>query len=235
MSGLKVYNPALRSGQLGTSGPVGAITPDEIDSYTVHQVIFPNFGANAASWFGTWAVAGTSAVGNLVIINAIADYPRNLEFAIAGSAAGMTGTAVINGRDQFGSVISESLTFAGAANGGTVVGTKVFAHITNGTLSFGTAVGNGTARLGADVTGTTTLFGLPVRLGATTDLKLLNYNNGTGAVSVNGGTIAAFANVPMSAIKAPKSVVGTYTLTAWVKSTYNPENFAVNANLPQRT
>ena len=79
------------------------------------------------------------------------------------------------------------------------------------------------------------MFGLPVRLGGTTDLKLLTCTTGTGAVTVNGGTIAAFVDVPMSAVKAPLDITGTYTITAWVKPTFNPENYAINADLPQRT
>jgi len=237
MSGLKKYMPPLRDGQLGTQGPVGAITPDEIDSYVVYNVINPTQGATGAgaNWVGT-VTSGTEDVAAVVVRNAILDYPRNLEFAIAGSAAGMAGTMTVNGRDQFGSVISESIGFTAAANGGTDVGTKVFAQVTNGTVNFGTFAGaNGTARVGVDSNGTTALFGLPVRIGGTTDVKLLTRTTGTGAVTVNGGTIAAFVNVPMSAVAAPADLTGTYTLTAWVKPTYNPEAYAYNADLPQRT
>jgi hypothetical protein len=237
LSGLKKYEPALRFGQLGTEPPVGAITPDEIDDYVVYNVINPTQGASGAgaAWVGTTVVAGTSAVEAIVVRNAILDYPRNLEFAIAGSHAAMSGTVVVNGRDQFGSVISESIGITSASNGGTTVGTKVFAHFTSGTVTFGTAVGNGTSRLGVGTTGTTALFGLPVRLGGTTDVKLLTLTAGTGALSVNGGTIAAFVDQPMSAIKAPVNVTGTYTLSAWVRPTFNPEAYSRNADLPQRT
>ena len=237
MSGLKKYMPELRAGQLGTQPPVGAITPDEIDSYVVFNVINPTQAASGAgaSWVGT-RTSGTADTKAIVIRNAILDYPRNLEFAIAGSSVGMAGTATINGRDQFGSVIAETFGFGSADNGGTVVGTEVFAHVTNGTINYGTFAGaNGTGRVGVGVGGTTALFGLPVRLGGTTDVKLLTCTTGTGAVTVGGGTIAAFVDVPMSAVKAPLDITGTYTITAWVKPTFNPENYAINADLPQRT
>ena len=107
MSGLKKYDPALRFGQLGTQPPVGAITPDEVDDYCVYNVINPNIGA---TWVGT-RTSGTADVTAVVIRNAILDYPRNLEFAIAGSSVGMAGSVDVDGRDQFGSVISETMGF----------------------------------------------------------------------------------------------------------------------------
>lgn len=210
------------------------VSPDEMDAYTVYSVVNPATIGATNQWIGTWAVAGTSAAGALVIINTMPDYPRNLEWSLTGTAAGMTGTASVVGRDQFGAVISESFTFAGANNGGTVAGTKVFAQVTSGTMTFGTAVGNGTARLGLGTAGTTTLFGLPVKLGGTTDVKMLSVTAGTGPVTVNGGTIAAYVNVPMSAIILPvPQTTGTMAITAWVRSTASLE--APVANLPQRT
>lgn len=209
------------------------VTADEQDAYQVVTIVNPNT-LTASAFIGTWAVAGTSASSALVIVNAIPDWPRNLEFAIAGSAAGMTGTAVINGYNQFGVQIQESLTFAGAANGGTVAGTKVFAQVTNGTLTYGTAIGSGTARLGLGTTGTTALFGLPFKVGGTTDLKLLSVNAGTGGVTVNGGTIAAYIDVPNSALKLPvPQTTGTMAITAWLRPTASTET--VVAALPQRT
>jgi len=180
-------------------------------------------------------VAGTSAVGNLVVINAIADYPRNLEFALAGSHAAMTGTATIYGYNQFGVYQSEAFTFAGAQNGGTAVGTKVFAVVSAGTLAFGTAVGGGTARLGCGTLGTTTLFGLPSKIGGTTDVKLITKGGSIGALTVNGGTIAAFVDVPQHAIKSPTNVVSANNIMVWYKPTYDATSEVAMANLSQRT
>ena len=237
MSGLKRDVPGLRfTSTAGASNPTPtlAVTPDEIDRYEVYTVINPAT-LNVNQWFGTFPVGGTSSLGTMVVVNAISDYPRNLEFSVTGTGAGMAGTLTATGRDQFGSVIQEVISIGTASNGGTQPGTKVFAQITNGTINFGTAVGNGTARVGLGTTGTTTLFGLPFKVGGTTDLKLLSVVAGTGGVSVNGGTIAAFINVPQSAILAPVTTTGTMTITAWVRPTFNSENIPLVANLPQRT
>lgn len=205
------------------------VTPDEIDRYEQYVISFPSI---STTWFGTFAVAGTSAETPLVVINAIADYPRNLEFALAGSAAGMTGTAIINGKNQFGASITESLTFAEANNGGTVSGTSVFAHVDSGTLYYGTAVGSGTARIGV-TTGTDTYFGLPARLGGTTDVKLLTRSTGAGAQTVNGGTIAGFVDLPRHAVRAPATLTGTQIISVLYRPTHVAEG-SVEANLSQR-
>lgn len=212
---------------------IGAlISPEEIDRYEQYVIAFPSI---SATWFGTFPVAGTAATGTLVIINAIADYPRNVEFALAGSAAGMAGTLALYGTNQFGSAINESLTFTAADAGGTAVGTKVFAQISAGTLSFGTAVGGGTASLGVGTTGTTTLFGLPCKIAGTTDVKAITRSTAAGAQTVGGGTIAAFVNKPFHAIKSPATLAGTTIITVLYKPTYDAEMEAKMANLSQRT
>lgn len=232
----KKSQPGLRfTGAIGAVNPtaIEAVTPDEMDRYEVVSII-PSGAVTAM--IGTAAVAGTSAVGAVVVVSAIPDWPRNIEFAVTGTGAGMAGTLVYNARDQFGSVYQDTLATGTASNGGTVVGTKIMAQFISGTVSFGTAVGNGTTRIGLGTTGTTALLGLPVKIGGTTDLKHLAWTVGTGAVIINGGTIAAFIDVANSAIKSPFNIpVGTATVTAWVRPTFNSENIPLVANLPQRT
>lgn len=239
MSGLKRELLGLRGSGTTMNGvptPTDAITPDEIDRYEVYTIINPACASGLATkWVGTTVVSGTADTRAFVAINAILDYPRNLEFALTGTGVGMAGTATVNGRDQFGGVISEVFGFGSADNGGTVVGTKVFAQYSSGTVLFGTAAGNGTTRLGVGTLGTTTLFGLPFKLGGTTDVKTITVTAGTGAVTVNGGTIAAYVNVPMHAIQAPLTLAGTYSIQTWVRPTYNSENQGLVANLAQRT
>jgi len=208
------------------------VSPDEIDRYEVYTIVNPSI---SATWFGTTAVAGTAASSALVLISEVADYPRNLLGAVAGSAAGLGGTWVVNGKDQFGNTISEELAITGASNGGTQAGTKVFAQVNSGTFNFGTAVGSGTTKLGVDITGTTTLFGLPTKIGGTTDVKLLTTTDGTGAAAVNGGTIAAFVDSVQHAIKAPADVVGTRSYCVWFKPTYDASNEKDMAGLDQAT
>lgn len=236
MSGLKRDIFGLRT--TSTAGaanptPTLAVTPDEIDRYEVIEI---NPSGAVTAMIGTTAVGGTSAVSPVVVVSAVPDWPRNIEFAVTGTGAGMAGTLVYNARDQFGSIYQETLATGTASNGGTVVGTKIMAQFTSGTVSYGTAVGNGTTRIGLGTTGTTALLGLPFRVGGTTDLKLLSWSVGTGAVIVNGGTIAAFIDVPNSAIKSPFNIpIGTVQVTTWVRPTFNSENIGLVANLPQRT
>src|SRR3990167_2477788 len=101
----------------------------------------------------------------------------------------MTGTCTLYGYDQFGVYQNEAITFTGASNGGTAVGTKVFAQLSAGTLAFGTAIGSGTARVGVGTIGTTLLFGLPARIGGTTDVKHIAWGSNGNNSTVNGGTI----------------------------------------------
>lgn len=208
------------------------IAPDEIDRYEQYVVAFPSV---SATWFGTFPVAGTAATGTLVVINAIADYPRNVEFALVGSAAGLVGTLALYGTNQFGGSINESITFTKADAGGTGVGTKVFAQISAGTLSFGTAVGSGTASVGVGTTGTTTLFGLPCKIAGTTDVKAITRSTTAGAQTVGGGTIAAFVDKTFHAIKAPATLIGSTIISVLYKPTYDGEAEGKMANLSQRT
>lgn len=208
------------------------IAPEEIDRYEVYHIVNPSY---SDAWVGTWAVAGTSAVGTAVLTNAILDYPRSLEFRLTGTAAGMTGTTTAIGFNQFGGSINEVFTFAGASNGGTVKGTKIFASITEAPiLTFGTAVGNGTARLGVGTSGTTALFGLPAKLGGTTDVKFITKGGSVGALTVNGGTIAAFVDVPNHAIKAPTDVASANNIMVWYRPTYDAKADPNMSNLSQR-
>ena len=208
-----------------------AVQPDEIDRYEQYVIAFPSY---SATWFGTWPVAGTAATGTLVLINAIADYPRNLEFVLVGTGVGMAGTATIYGTNQFGGSVNEAFGFGSADNGGTVVGTKIFAQISAGTLLFGTAVGNGTAKLGVGTLGTTTLFGLPAKIGGTTDVKLVSKGGSVGMLTAGGGTIAQYVDVPNHAIKSPTNVVSANIISVIYKPTYNAEG-SVIANLSQLT
>lgn len=227
MSGLKKEMIGLRGAANGQG--YLAITADEIDRYEVARFDMPG---TSAVWWASAGTAGTSSAVALAIINRIPDYPRNINFALAGTGAGMAGTLVANGFDQFGSQITESLSFGTAANGGTVVGSLVFGQLIGGTLSYGTAVGNGTPAIGF-VPGTGCLLGLPVKIRLTTDVVSLSMNAGTGPVTYNGGTIAGFVNTAVSAIRPVAALTGTQTIGAWVKSTYNAEQLGVVSNLQQ--
>lgn len=223
MSGFKRNQIALR-----VANSEFAITPDECDRYEVFEVT-PAIDATFLASAGT---AGTASSVAMVIKNRLPDTPRNINFALAGSATGMAGTLIVNGKDQFGNVIQETLGFGSADNGGTVVGTKVFAQITSGTLNYGTAIGSGTPAIGL-VPGTGCLIGLPVKLLGTTDVVHLGMSAGTGPITYGGGTIAAFVNVPMSAIRPAAALNGTSSLNVWIVPTWNNESKGRMANLSQ--
>ena len=221
MAGFKRSQPGLRF----NAGE--KVTADEQDVYEVYNISSPG---TAASWFGTCAAGGTSAVTALGVANRYPDYPRNMNYILVGTGAGMAGTFVTNGYDQFGSPISETVAIATAANGGTVVGTAIFGRFDSGTISFGTAVGNGTVRLGF-VPGTACLFGLPVKIAGTTDIALASMTNGTGAISWNGGTVGGYVKVTPSAILTGGTLSGSETLNIWIKPSLAPDSIPVVSNL----
>lgn len=196
----------------------GMVTPDEIDRFETYHVANPS---TSATWFGTAAAGTASQAKSLVVINQYADYPRNLNGIVTGSAA-MGGVFVVNGLDQFGAPVSETITVGTATNGGTTAGTKVFAKFTSGTFTFASdASGNGTPTLGCVTTGTLALFGLPCKIGGSTDVKSITWiNNGT-PTTLNGGTIGAYVSVGAHAFRGTSNVALTDRYVVTVKSTYD--------------
>lgn len=203
------------------------VTPDEIDQTRQYSVNNPS---TSATWYGTAASASAAAFG---ITNINADYPRNILVTIGGVAGGMGGTATVNGKDQFGNVIQETLGFATANGGGSVAGTKIFAQVTSGTCTpvglGGTAVG--TMSLGVAI-GTAAnlvaLFGLPDKIGAVSDVKRMTFiDNGT-AKNINGGTIAAYIGTANHTFRGTAIVAATDQYHLTVRSTFNPEESTVN-------
>lgn len=197
------------------------VTPDEMDIVRQYTVVHPSV---SPTWFGTTAVGTAGQSKALVLINRIADYPRNLAGAVAGSA-GLGGTWVVNGKDQFGNTIQESVTIGTATNGGTTEGTKVFAQLTSGTFNFATAsaAGNGTPRLGVGIAETTHLFGLPDKIAGTGDVKAIAWiNNGT-STTVNGGTVGAYVGTANHTFKGTAAISVTDTLVVRYRSSFNSE------------
>lgn len=214
------------------------ITSDELGWDQQYIVINPSI---SATWFGTTAVgtAGQSKpfVGNILTARGWADYPRNAVYAVA-AAGGSThgGTWTVNGIDQFGSAVSETVAIATATGGGTVEGTQVFSRITSGTYNFANAGdANGTPRLGVAITGTTALFGLPVRLGGSTDIKyiggnMLGVGTQTNGTQVFNGTPSSAAHMTQHAFKAPETLVaGTTSFIVRYRSSYVEQRDSVSS------
>ena len=144
MSGLKEYDPAFQSAK-------GQVTPDEQDSYIQYLIQNPSV---SATWVGT-AAGGTSTQAKaLVLINKNVDYPRTLLYGVVGTND-MGGAWTINGKDQFGNVVTETITLGTTAAGTPAVanaGTQIFAQVTSGTFTVTTgAVGLGSARIGVAI------------------------------------------------------------------------------------
>lgn len=167
------------------------VQPSELDQRFYYHVLKPS---TSASFIGTVEAA---AAGDFVLDQTKVDYPRTLLLTLLGEAAGMGGTATIYGTDQFGGSINESVGLASAAGGGTSAGTKIFDTIASATLDGldgdgGTAIG--TASLGfASGTGAGIVaqFGLPVRIGAVSDVKRIIWNDAATIKGVNGGTVTS--------------------------------------------
>ena len=215
MSGLKKHLHALTIAESEY-----AIVPDEIDRYEVFTI---RPGTAGATYLASAGTAGTASSIAVVVNNRLPDWPRNVEFALAGTGVGMAGTLILNGRNQFGGSIQETFGYGSADNGGTVLGSKVFAQIDSGTLNYGTAVGNGTPAIRV-FAGTGCLLGLPVKLGGTTDVVHLGMSAGTGPITYNGGTIAGFVDTAVHAIRPAAAFTGTQVINVWVKPSYKYSN-----------
>lgn len=206
------------------------LSPDESDRYEVYTVNNPATTALGTLFVASAGTAGTASVKPLVVNNKYPDFPRNVNFNIHGTGVGMAGTLTINGFSQFGQAQSEALGFGSADNGGTVVGSKIFGQFTGGTVLFGTAIGNGTANIGFEG-GTGCLFGLPVKIGATSDVISMTNSIGSGPISVGGGTaIGSLVDSTVHAFRPFSAVVASSYYTVWVRSTYNGENEGPLAN-----
>lgn len=218
-------------GELGgfeqfTPGYGGQIQQKDIDQYNTYVVHAPSVSA-------TYMALGTNGGGGgtaLVIKSAVPDYPRNFLYQVTGGTVGGTITAV--GVDQFGSAQTESVVIGTAASGGSKSGTAIWGSLTAGTY-FPIAANNGTPSIGFGTkTGDPTTaganwFGLPVRLGGTTDVRVITWiNNGT-ATAINGGTNfgsivgAGVGTIPIHAFQGTSGVAITDRYVVTIKTQYD--------------
>lgn len=217
MSGLKEVDPAFQA--------AGAkVTADEIDLIQTVSFINPT---TSATWVGT-AAGGTSTQAKaLVLINTLLDHPRNLLYSAVGTND-MGGTWVVNGFNQFGDPITETVangTVAAGTPAFTVAGTKIFAKVTSGTFTVATgAVGLGSARVGVAVGTAGTLafkLGLPTKIAGSTDVRSITWSKENVTTTLNGGTIGAFVDATNHAITGSAIMGGTEVYTVRFKSTFD--------------
>lgn len=202
------------------------VTPDELDRYEIYHVANPSVDP---TWFGT--ATGTQTVTSaLGVINQLADYPRNMVFAVAAAAGSARGGIItVNGKDQFGGTIQEIGTIAPATGGGTIAGTKVFSEFTSGSAAFGTGdAGPGTARIGVAIGTSTTLqhvFGLPNKVKSTADVKSIVWiNNGTATGLANGTAVGTLVGTALHSFRGTAIVTITDRFVVRMKSSYDASN-----------
>lgn len=183
--GFKKYFPDVRMGG-------NKLTADELDAKIHYQITYPSIGT-ATVWAGL-GTGDVAVVGTLV--NKTMDYPRNLRWIVTGVAGGEGGTVTITGKDQFGIAQTETIGLATANAGGTKAGTMVFSEVSAVSATVvglgGTAIGS--VALGyalGTAAGQECRFGLPVRIGAVSDVKRLTWIDNGAVTAVNGGTITS--------------------------------------------
>lgn len=214
---LKKYFPDIRLGG-------NKVDPDEINHRIQYTVHLPSISATG---LGTCEITGDTAAA-IVLTNTTLDYPRNVRFIVTGVAGGEGGTAVITGFNQFNEAQTETMGFATANAGGTVSGTKIFDRVTAATATVaglgGTAIG--TVSLGysaGTAAGNAHLFGLPVRIKSTGDVKRLTWIDNATVTALNGGTISTLIGTANHTFAGTKIVAATDKFVLDILSTFNSE------------
>lgn len=166
------------------------MTPDEIDRYEQYAVVNPSI---SATWVGTAAGTTSGGIKPLVLINKNLDYPRNLLYSVVGTAD-IGGTWTVNGKDQFGVSITETVGSGTVAQGTpafAIAGTKIFAQVTSGSVTIA-GTGIGSARIGVAIGTSATAkayLGLPSKIGAVSDVKSISWSKENVQTTLNGGTV----------------------------------------------
>lgn len=205
------------------------LDPDEINRYETYLVACPMSQTVGSAWFGTAAANLSGSVSSFVILNQAADYPRNVYFSIVNTAGSLNaGTVAVVGVDQFGQSITENIGYAlGTATMGKA-GTKIFSQVTAATITFGTGqVQNGTPFLGVaggtEAGSSVFYFGLPVRVGAATDVVDLSWVNNFVGKALNAGTPSALIDTVNHSFKGTATLGTADFFNVRILSTYNGE------------
>jgi hypothetical protein len=216
---LKTWHPDFTF----AGGKVGA---DEVDFYHTYVVNNPSIDATA--------IATAAGIASAVVlkenISALLDYPRNLRVTCAGGTSSGTygGTVVVNGIDQFGNTITETISIATAVNGGTTLGTKIFARVDSGTATLSGDTAIATVNVGYSTAGTTTLFGLPFKMGGTKDLLHYNWASAHAVQAIATAAVGSYAGTSYSYVKARSDFGTAAGFSVWVKSTKNQSEDTAN-------
>ena len=200
----------------------GQVTPNEIDRY---ERINTGILSISNTWVGTAASGTATQAKALVLINTLLDHPRNLLYGIAGTGdAG--GSWTVNGYDQFGQPINETVALATAAAGTSgVAGTLIFAKVTSGTCTLTSdTAGGALGRVGVAVgTSTTAAFklGLLTKIASTADVKAITWVKENVVTTLGGGTIGDCVDATNHAFTGTSIMAGTESYNVLLKSTYD--------------
>lgn len=206
------------------TGTVRFVQPKDIDMLERYIIESPSVSA-------TYMALGTGSTNTAFVIkSAVPDYPRNFLYQVTGGTTG--GTFTVNGFDQFGSAQTESVVVGTAATGGSASGTAIWGSISSGTF-FPIAANTGTASIGfgtkatAPSTAGGNYFGLPVKIGAVTDIKAITWVNSTTPTAINGGTnfgslvSIAGGTLPPHAFQGTSGVAATDKYVVSIMSTWD--------------
>lgn len=205
---------------------------DELDQYQQIEILHPSV---STSFFGTVNGGTASTNAALTLVNRLAPYPRNPFYTIIGVSGGtFGGTFIANWVDQFGSTVQETVVVASAAPAVGVYGTAIVEKFISGTFqsqgssggSAGTAqVGFGTASNGS---AQSNWFGLLTKIGGTSDIKNIAWDNNGTATGLNAGTAIGTlvgyqgnGSLPNSAFQGTSGVAITDGYVVLVKTTYD--------------
>ena len=206
------------------------IDPDEINRYETYTVACPYAETAGSAFIGTAEEGKSTETSSFVILNQQLDYPRNLKLTIVNTAGSLNaGTVVVTGKNQFGESITESIGYAlGTATMGKA-GTKIFSKVTAATLTYGTGqVQDGTPYLGVaggTESGSNVFWiGLPVRIGAKTDVVGLSHVKNFVTQSLSGGTLTTLIDTVNHSFTGTQALGTADFFHARILSTYNGEN-----------
>lgn len=221
-------------GELGefinfTPGYGGGVQQKDIDQYVTDYVIHPSVDT---AYLGTIT---TATNGTFVLKSVTPDYPRNVAYAVTGIAGGIGGTFDLSAIDPFGTPWKEHVVIGSANGGGTTLGTQILGSIIAGTFAAITAGGSvGTAKIGfGTATGAPSSggnwFGLPVKIGGTTDVRGITWiNNGTATALNKGTNLGTLSNVggtlPPYAFQGTSGVAITDEYIVTIKTTFDNIN-----------
>ena len=148
----------------------------DLEAKNRYMILKPEIGTGVV--VSTEDISGGD-VAACTLVRTELDYPRNLLYTLS-DASGDTleGSFTVIGTDQFGEVVTETVTVdydAAAA----VAGTQIFATITS--VEFhdsANAAASDTASVGVAIAADVASFGLPNKIGAVTDIIGINWIDG---------------------------------------------------------